>query len=253
VPRNCARFGKRVLIPSTSEVYGKGVAIPFREDDDVLTGATCKHRWAYSCAKALDEFLALAHWRETRLPVVIVRLFNTVGPRQLGQYGMVLPRFVQAALKGEPLLVYGDGEQTRSFAHVSDIVGALARVLELPHCLGKVINLGSDEEVSINRLARLILELTDSSSEIRHMPYGEAYGQGFEDMQRRVPCLDRGLAVAELPSTARSQGHHPGRSGRIRKCESSRRVMTRFAPSPDTRLREHLIPLLSAPRRRVRG
>jgi UDP-glucose 4-epimerase len=191
VLRNCARFRKPVLIPSTSEVYGKGVAIPFREDDDVLTGATSKHRWAYSCAKALDEFLALAHWRETRLPVVIVRLFNTVGPRQVGQYGMVLPRFVQAALEGEPLVVYGDGEQTRSFAHVSDVVGALARILELPRCFGKVINLGSDEEVSINRLAELIIGLTDSSSEICHIPYYEAYGQGFEDMRRRVPCLER--------------------------------------------------------------
>ena len=191
VLRNCARFRKRVLIASTSEVYGKGTTVPFREDDDVLTGATCRHRWAYSCAKALDEFLALAHWRETRLPVVIARLFNTVGPRQIGQYGMVVPRFVEAALEGAPLTVYGDGQQTRCFCHVLDVVEALENILEVPECLGKVINLGSDEEVSINRLAATIIELLGSPSKIRHLPFEQAYGEGFEDMLRRAPDLER--------------------------------------------------------------
>ena len=137
VLRHCTRFRKRVLIASTSEVYGKGTTVPFREDDDVLTGATCRHRWAYSCAKALDEFLALAHWRETRLPVVIARLFNTVGPRQVGQYGMVVPRFVEAALEGAPLTVYGDGQQTRCFCHVLDVVEALENILEIARLPGQ--------------------------------------------------------------------------------------------------------------------
>ncbi len=191
VLRNCSRYRKPVLLTSTSEVYGKGTAIPFREDDDVLTGATCKHRWAYACAKSLDEFLALAHWKETRLPVSIVRLFNTVGPRQTGQYGMVVPRFVQAALRGEPIQVHGDGEQTRCFAHVTDVVEGLVHCLETPAAIGKVINIGSNQEVSINELARLVIELTSSKSEIRHVAYDEEYGEGFEDMRRRVPCLER--------------------------------------------------------------
>lgn len=191
VLRHCTRFRKRVLIASTSEVYGKGTTVPFREDDDVLTGATCRHRWAYSCAKALDEFLALAHWRESRLPVVIARLFNTVGPRQVGQYGMVVPRFVEAALEGSPLTVYGDGQQTRCFCHVLDVVDTLENILEVPECLGKVINLGSDEEVSINHLATTIISLLGSPSKIRHVPFEEAYGEGFEDMLRRVPDMER--------------------------------------------------------------
>ena len=157
VLRYCARYRKRVLIPSTSEVYGKGTAVPFQEDDDVLTGATSKHRWAYACAKALDEFLALAHWRETRLPVCVVRLINTVGPRQTGQYGMVVPRFVQSALAHEPLVVHGDGQQSRCFAHVADVVEALSRVLETPRCFGQVVNLGNDTEVTINELAELAI------------------------------------------------------------------------------------------------
>jgi UDP-glucose 4-epimerase len=191
VLRYCSRYRKRVLIPSTSEVYGKGTAVPFSEDDDVLTGATSKHRWAYACAKALDEFLALAHWRETRLPVAVVRLFNTVGPRQTGQYGMVVPRFVKAALAGEPLTIYGDGQQTRCFGHVADVVEALARVLETPACFGQVVNLGNDREVSINELALMTVNLTESQSEIRHVSYNEAYGEGFEDMRRRVPSLQK--------------------------------------------------------------
>jgi UDP-glucose 4-epimerase len=191
VLRCCARFRKRVLVTSTSEVYGKGVAVPFREDDDVLTGATSKHRWAYACAKALDEFLALAHYKETRLPVAIARLFNTVGPRQQGHYGMVVPRFVAAALKHEPLIVHGDGEQTRSFAHVLDVAAALVRLLETPACFGKVVNIGNDIEVTINELARTAIRLTNSRSEIIHTPYDQVYGEGFEDMRRRVPSLDR--------------------------------------------------------------
>jgi UDP-glucose 4-epimerase len=191
VLKHCSRYRKRVLIPSTSEVYGKGVSVPFREDDDVVTGATSKHRWAYACAKALDEFLALAHWRETRLPVVVARLFNTVGPRQTGQYGMVVPRFVESALKNEPIMVHSDGAQSRSFAHVADIVDALTVILEHPRCFGEVINLGNDREVTIRQLAELVVKETRSKSEIRHISYEQAYGEGFEDMRRRVPCLDK--------------------------------------------------------------
>lgn len=187
----CSKFRKRVLIPSTSEVYGKGVSVPFREDDDLLTGATDKHRWAYACAKTLDEFLALAHYKETRLPVVVARLFNTVGPRQTGQYGMVVPRFVKAALKNEPIEVHGDGTQSRCFGHVSDIVSGLVKTLETPSCFGQVINFGSDVETSINDLAKRAIALTNSASEIRYVPYEEVYGEGFEDMQRRVPSLDK--------------------------------------------------------------
>lgn len=187
----CSRYRKRVLIPSTSEVYGKGASIPFREEDDLLTGATDKHRWAYACAKTLDEFLALAHWKETRLPVVVVRLFNTVGPRQTGQYGMVVPRFVHSAIKGEPITVFGDGTQQRCFGHVLDVVEGLSKLLETPECFGQVINLGNDEEVSILGLAEKAIEITGSKSEVRYIPYEEAYGDGFEDMRRRVPGLEK--------------------------------------------------------------
>lgn len=187
----CSRYRKRVLVPSTSEVYGKGTSIPFSEDDDLLTGATDKHRWAYACAKTLDEFLALAHWKETRLPVVVVRLFNTVGPRQTGQYGMVVPRFVHAAMKNEPITVHGDGTQQRCFGHVSDVVEGLVNVLETPECFGQVINLGNDQEVSILGLADRAITLTESASEIKFIPYEEAYGDGFEDMRRRVPNLTK--------------------------------------------------------------
>lgn len=187
----CSRYRKRVLVPSTSEVYGKGASVPFREDDDLLTGATDKHRWAYACAKTLDEFLALAHWKETRLPVVVVRLFNTVGPRQTGQYGMVVPRFVHAAIRNEPITVHGDGTQARCFGHVYDVVEGLAKLLDDPKCFGNVINLGNDEEVSIKGLAEKAIELTGSSSEIQYVSYDEAYGEGFEDMRRRVPSLEK--------------------------------------------------------------
>ena len=187
----CSRYRKRVLIPSTSEVYGKGASVPFREEDDLLTGSTDKHRWAYACAKTLDEFLALAHWKETRLPVVVVRLFNTVGPRQTGQYGMVVPNFVKSALKNEPLIVHGDGTQSRCFGHVLDIVEGLTKAIETPECFGQVINFGNDEEVSIKGLAEKAIQMTESASEIRYIPYEEAYGEGFKDMQRRVPSLDK--------------------------------------------------------------
>lgn len=187
----CSRYRRRVLIPSTSEVYGKGASVPFREDDDLLTGATDKHRWAYACAKTLDEFLALAHWKETRLPVVVVRLFNTVGPRQTGQYGMVVPRFVHAALRDEPIEVHGDGTQSRCFGHVLDIVDGLTKLLEDPNCFGQVINVGNDQEVTIRGLAERAIELTGSKSTIEYIPYEEAYGEGFEDMKRRVPSLDK--------------------------------------------------------------
>ena len=187
----CSRYRKRVLIPSTSEVYGKGASVPFREDDDLLTGATDKHRWAYACAKTLDEFLALAHWKETRLPAVVVRLFNTVGPRQTGQYGMVVPRLVHAAMKNESIEVHGDGSQSRCFGHVLDVVDGLVKVLETPECFGQVINLGNSEEVSIKQLAEKAIELTGSGSDIRYVSYDEVYGEGFEDMKRRVPSLEK--------------------------------------------------------------
>src|SRR5687768_17200437 len=182
VLKYCSRYRKRVLIPSTSEVYGKGASIPFREEDDLLTGATDKHRWAYACAKTLDEFLALAHFKETRLPVVILRLFNTVGPRQTGQYGMVVPRFVQSALKNEPIVVYDDGQQSRCFAHVLDVVEAFAAALDRTESFGQVINVGGNSEVTINELAQRAVELTASKSQIQHVPYSAVYGEGFEDM-----------------------------------------------------------------------
>jgi UDP-glucose 4-epimerase len=189
VLRFAARYRKKVLITSTSEVYGKGNGIPFSESDDTLQGPTTTRRWAYASAKALDEFLAFAHWYESRLPVVCVRLFNTVGPRQTGQYGMVIPRFVQQARRGDPITVYGDGEQTRCFAHVQDVVSALYRLITCPQSYGKVVNIGNPEEVSMNDLAQRIKELTGSASPITHVPYEEAYVEGFEDMRRRVPDI----------------------------------------------------------------
>jgi UDP-glucose 4-epimerase len=187
----CARYRRPVLITSSSEVYGKSTAIPFKETDDVVMGPTEKRRWAYACAKALDEFLGLAHFDETQLPVFIVRLFNTVGPRQTGQYGMVLPTFVRQALAGEPLTVYGDGQQQRCFCAVSDIVEALRRVPTVREAAGRVINLGSQEETSILALAQRVIRLCDASSEIQLIPYDQAYAKGFDDMARRVPDLTR--------------------------------------------------------------
>ncbi len=187
----CARYRKRVLIPSTSEVYGKSTEVPFREDNDIIKGSTSKHRWAYACAKELDEFLALAHWKESRLPVAVVRLFNTVGPRQTGQYGMVVPNFVKSAVRNETLIVHGDGTQSRCFGHVLDVVEALAKVLETPACFGQVMNIGNAQEITIKQLAEKAIEMTGSKSAIRYIPYEEAYGEGFEDMRRRVPCLEK--------------------------------------------------------------
>jgi UDP-glucose 4-epimerase len=178
---------KPVLIASTSEVYGKSAALPFREDGDLQLGPTSKARWAYACSKAIDEFLAMAYWRERDLPITVVRLFNTVGPRQTGSYGMVVPRLVGQALAGEPLSVYGDGSQTRCFCHVADVVRALQALVADAHAWGNVFNVGSTSEISILELARRVIELTGSTSQIAFTPYDEVYGPGFEDMYRRVP------------------------------------------------------------------
>ena len=185
------RYRKPVLITSTSEVYGKSTALPFREDGDCVMGATDKQRWAYASAKALEEFLALAHFRETRLPVVLVRLFNTVGPRQTGRYGMVLPTFVRQALHGKPITVYGDGSQARCFCHVHDVVSAISKLMQTPEARGEVINIGTNHEVTILQLAQRVKEVLHSTSTIQIIPYDDAYVDGFEDMHRRVPCLDK--------------------------------------------------------------
>jgi UDP-glucose 4-epimerase len=179
------------LLTSTSEVYGKSTKLPFAEQDDLQLGPTVNSRWAYACSKALDEWLALAYFREKKLPVIIVRLFNTVGPRQTGRYGMVLPSFAAQALAGEPITVFGSGRQARCFGHVNDAVEALLRLLAAPAAIGGVFNVGSDEEVTIYRLAELVRAAADSTSEIRLIPYAEAYAEGFEDMQRRVPDLTK--------------------------------------------------------------
>jgi UDP-glucose 4-epimerase len=183
------RYGCKVLIASTSEVYGKGVRVPFREDDDRLMGSTTRSRWAYAESKAVDEFLSLAYHIQFGLPVVIMRFFNTVGPRQTGRYGMVVPRFVRHALRGEPLQVYGDGEQTRCFADVADVTRAVAELAEHPAAIGEVFNIGATEEVTIRELAKRVIALTGSRSEIVMVPYDDAYGPGFEDMRRRVPSI----------------------------------------------------------------
>jgi len=178
---------KRVMIASTSEVYGLSADVPFREDGNLVMGATTKGRWSYACSKAIDEFLALAYWREKKLPTTIVRLFNTVGPRQTGRYGMVIPTFVRQALAGRPITVYGNGKQTRCFGYVGDVVGALIKLMDRPDSVGQVYNIGSSEEISILQLAEKVKELTNSESEIVLVPYDEAYEEGFEDMPRRVP------------------------------------------------------------------
>jgi UDP-glucose 4-epimerase len=178
---------KKVLIASTSEVYGLSSDVPFREDGNLVMGATTKGRWSYACSKAIDEFLALAYWREKKLPTVVVRLFNTVGPRQTGQYGMVIPTFVKQALAGRPITVYGDGKQTRCFGYVGDIVGALINLMDHKDAVGNVFNIGSNEEISILQLAERVKHLTQSESEIVFVPYNEAYEEGFEDMPRRIP------------------------------------------------------------------
>ncbi len=191
VLRLAARKRKRVILASTSEIYGKNHRLPFREEDVMVFGPTTKHRWAYACTKAIDEFLALAYHHEYGLPVTILRFFNTVGPRQVGTYGMVVPRFVRAALRGEPLRIFGDGLQTRCFSYVGDIVKAAVKVAGSPHTVGEVYNVGSDEEISIAELAERVVALCGSDSPIVHVPYEEAYGDGFEDMRRRVPDLSK--------------------------------------------------------------
>jgi UDP-glucose 4-epimerase len=188
---HASKKDKLVVIFSTSEVYGKSTAVPFNEDADLVMGPTPKHRWAYACSKAIDEFLALAYHRERRLPVIVVRLFNTVGPRQTGRYGMVIPNFVQQALAGAPITVFGDGTQTRSFTYVGDVVEGLIRLVGEPRAVGQVFNIGNTEEISILDLARRVLSLTGSRSEIVLVPYEKAYEAGFEDMPRRVPDLTK--------------------------------------------------------------
>jgi len=192
---------KKVLVASTSEVYGLSSEVPFREDGNLVMGATTKGRWSYACSKAIDEFLALAYWREKKLPTVVVRLFNTVGPRQTGQYGMVIPTFVKQALSGRPLTVYGDGSQTRCFGYVKDVVGALVALMDAEESVGEVFNIGSSEEVSIMELARRVKELTGSKSEIVTVPYDEAYEEGFEDMPRRVPDTSKVAALVGFKPT----------------------------------------------------
>jgi UDP-glucose 4-epimerase len=191
VLRTAHRYTKKVLLTSTSEIYGKNARVPFSEEDDRVLGPTTRSRWSYSCAKAIDEFLALAYHKEKRLPVVIARLFNTVGPRQTGQYGMVVPRFVEQALKGKPLTVYGDGSQQRCFGYVGDVVGALVGLMEHPGAIGRIFNIGNTDEVSILELAKRVIRLTNSSSTITMVPYDIAYEAGFEDMARRIPDLTR--------------------------------------------------------------
>jgi UDP-glucose 4-epimerase len=184
-----AKKRKRVLITSTSEVYGKRNKVPFSEDDDLVMGPTNKGRWSYACSKAIDEFLAIAYWKEKRVPTVIVRLFNTVGPRQTGRYGMVIPNFVQQALTGQDITVYGDGTQTRCFTHVSDVLDALIAIAEHPQAVGEVYNIGGDHEISMLELAEKVKHLTESASNIVFVPYEQAYEAGFEDMMRRVPDI----------------------------------------------------------------
>ena len=186
-----ARKRRLAVIASTSEVYGKSTQIPFREDDDLRLGPTIHSRWAYACSKALDEWLALAFWREREVPVIITRFFNTVGPRQTGRYGMVLPSFAAQALKGEPITVYGTGEQTRCFAHVKDAVEAVVRLIDCPAAVGHVFNVGTDEEITILELAERVKACAGSASPITRTPYDEAYAEGFEDMLRRVPDVGK--------------------------------------------------------------
>jgi UDP-glucose 4-epimerase len=181
----------RVLIASSSEVYGKGARVPFSEDDDCVLGPSVRPRWSYACSKLIDEFLGLAHFKERGLPVVIARLFNTVGPRQTGAYGMVIPLMVEAALAGEPVVVHGDGQQTRTFCHVADVVRAVIGLMEVPEAAGQVFNVGGGEEVTIESLARLVIEVAGSRSGVRLVPHAEVFGDDFEDLRRRVPSTDR--------------------------------------------------------------
>lgn len=190
-----AKKRKLVLTASTSEVYGKSTQVPFREEADLVLGPTTKGRWSYAASKALDEFLALSYWKEKKVPVIVVRLFNTVGPRQTGRYGMVLPNFVGQALDHAPISVYGDGKQSRCFCDVRDTVEALVRLMDCDRAVGEVVNVGNTEEVSIEQLAQIVRQRTASRSEILYVPYDQAYEPGFEDMMRRVPCVDKLFAL----------------------------------------------------------
>jgi UDP-glucose 4-epimerase len=189
-----AKKQKRVLITSTSEVYGKSTKLPFSERDDLVFGSTYNSRWSYACSKAIDEFLALAYFREKKLPVTIVRLFNTAGPRQTGQYGMVLPTFVRQAILGEPVTVFGTGEQSRCFGHVDDVIEGVLACVASPRTVGEIFNLGNTEQITIRALAEKIIAATGSTSPIRHVPYSQAYGEGFEDMEHRVPDISKAHA-----------------------------------------------------------
>ncbi|MGI9069722.1 MAG: GDP-mannose 4,6-dehydratase [Pyrinomonadaceae bacterium] len=209
---------KRVLVASTSEVYGLSTDVPFKEDGNLVMGATTKGRWSYACSKAIDEFLALAYWREKKLPTTIVRLFNTVGPRQTGRYGMVIPTFVRQALAGRPITVYGDGKQTRCFGYVGDVVSALIKLMDHADSVGQVYNIGSTEEISIIKLAEKVKEVTNSASEIVFVPYDEAYEEGFEDMPRRVPDTSKIKQLVDFQPKMKLEGilqsvidYHSGR------------------------------------------
>jgi UDP-glucose 4-epimerase len=203
VLKAAAKKKKRVILASTSEVYGKSLRVPFREDDDLVMGCTTKGRWSYACSKALDEFLGLAYFHEKGVPVSVVRFFNTVGPRQTARYGMVLPNFINQALANRPITVFGDGTQTRCFGYVGDAVEALVRIARNPRLAGEIVNIGSDSEISIKELAMAVRQRTNSRSEIVHVPYAEAYGPGFEDMYRRVPSLDKLYRLTAFkPSTS---------------------------------------------------
>jgi UDP-glucose 4-epimerase len=191
VLKHASKKHKLVVIFSTSEVYGKSAAVPFSEEADLVMGPTTKHRWAYACSKAIDEFLALAYWKERKLPVIVMRLFNTVGPRQTGRYGMVIPNFVTQALTGLPIRVHGDGTQRRAFGYVGDVVGGIVKLVNEPRAIGEVFNIGNAEEISIIDLAHRIKDMTKSTSEVVFIPYDQAYEAGFEDMPRRVPDLTK--------------------------------------------------------------
>jgi UDP-glucose 4-epimerase len=232
---------KLVLIASTSEVYGKSTNVPFREDDDLVLGATTKGRWSYAASKALDEFLALAYWKEKRLPVIIVRLFNTVGPRQTARYGMVLPNFVQQALDNQPITVYGTGEQSRCFCDVQDAVTAILRLVETGTAIGEVVNIGSVEEITIGALAQRVKHRTMSASPITFVPYDRAYEPGFEDMPRRLPSIEKLMRLTGFrpgisldQSIDRVIGHIRGR------LPNSPAVASAHAPQP------HAIPAVPA-------
>jgi UDP-glucose 4-epimerase len=195
VLKRAAKKRKKVLVASTSEVYGKSTAFPFREDGDLVSGATSKSRWSYACSKMIDEFLALAYWREHRLPTVVLRFFNTIGPRQIGRYGMVVPRFINQAIAGQNLTVYGTGEQSRCFTYVGDVVNWLLLLASDDRAVGEVFNLGNAEEVSIRELASRIIHITGSKSTIDFIPYEKAYDAGFEDKERRVPDITKVTAL----------------------------------------------------------